>query len=100
MYIVVYFRSNGVPVEGLTPIVCVSDVALSSEVVSDENMVEVGNGFYKYDFVDYSTDRDYVVVCDGGETLTGYERYLMSCIESPETDTTSIQKVMFTMPKA
>lgn len=38
-------------------------------------MTEIGNGFYKYDFVAYDNSKNYAILCDGGNTLSDDERY-------------------------
>ncbi|MFA7247791.1 MAG: hypothetical protein WC169_11545 [Dehalococcoidia bacterium] len=74
MRIVAFFTDNDVPAMGLSPIVNILDVATGFTVVSGESMVELGDGFYRYDFDIYEPARDYAIVCDS-VTLSGSERY-------------------------
>jgi hypothetical protein len=75
MLITAYFSSSGTPATGLTPTVTVRDVSDGSVVVNAQAMTEVGGGDYKYTFAGYDSTKDYVVLCDGGITLVGTERY-------------------------
>jgi hypothetical protein len=74
MWILAFFTDSGEPALGLSPLVKVLDVATGLTVVNDENMVETGDGFYRYSFDAYEPSRDYAVICDS-VTLSGAERY-------------------------
>jgi len=74
MRIVAFFTDNDIPAIGLSPIVNILDVATGYTVVSGESMIELGDGFYRYDFDIYEPARDYAIVCDS-VTLSGSERY-------------------------
>jgi len=74
MWILAHFTRDGEPATGLSPIIEVRDVDTTSVVVSGSSMLEVGGGFYKYDFSLYNPDRDYAITCDS-VTLSGTERY-------------------------
>ena len=72
-----FFTTNGVPAAGLTPTIRIWEVAVGSQnlIVTDDPMVEVGDGFYKYDFSAYDNQKDYVFRSDGGASLSDAERY-------------------------
>lgn len=74
-----HFTVNGVPRTGLTPSVSVymlgTSDPLNNAVVETGAAVEVGGGWYRYDFVGYDRRQNYVFTFDGGPTLTAYERY-------------------------
>ena len=82
MKITAYFASDGEPAEGLTPTVKIRDLLDNSVVVNSAAMSEVGDGFYKYEFADYDSNHDYVILCDGGALLNGAERYSIATTEA------------------
>ena len=53
MNILAFFTENGFPKVGLTPIIRILDINDSTSVVTDDLMIEVGDGFYKYNFVTF-----------------------------------------------
>lgn len=78
MYIISYFSDNGVPKTGLSPTLTVIDVSDDSVDVNAENMTEISNGFYKYNFTTYDTKKDYAMISNGGATLSDSDRYISS----------------------
>jgi hypothetical protein len=76
MMLSAYFTLNGEPKTALSPTISVLNVATGAAVVSNQAMTEVGLGWYRYDFVGFDAALNYVMVCDGGATLTGSERYV------------------------
>lgn len=77
MFFVAYFKKSSIPATGLTPTISIQDISKSSLEVDGQSMTEVGLGFYKYNFTDYSNEKDYVFQCDGGATLADSERYVL-----------------------
>jgi len=75
MNVLAFFTNSGVPTTGLSPTIRILDVDDSTAVVTNAPMVEVGDGFYKYDFTAYDGKKDYAVRCDGGATLSPSDRY-------------------------
>jgi len=75
LYITACFSNNGTPATGLSPTIRIRDLSDNSLVVTDAAMSEVGDGYYKYNFSGYDKDKDYAIRCDGGATLSGYDRY-------------------------
>lgn len=73
--VVAYFASEGSPATGLTPTLNIRDCSDGSLIVTAGSMTEVGGGFYQYSFTGYTVGTDYAVLCDGGVTLSGAERY-------------------------
>lgn len=78
--ITAFFSDRGIPAEGLTPAIRIRTVADNTVVVGDDPanpvyMTELGDGFYKYDFVDYDSDQDYLMLMDGGDILTVHDRF-------------------------
>jgi len=76
MIISVYFSLAGNPQAGLSPKIKILDLATNAVVVNNSNMAEVGNGFYKYDFVGYVPENEYAIIADGGVSLSGSDRYV------------------------
>ena len=77
MLIAAFFSNKGIPAAGLTPTIRIREMISGNLVVTDEEMIESGDGFYVYDFTTYDEDEDYVIRADG-VTLTGYDRYVYS----------------------
>jgi hypothetical protein len=78
--ITVHFTNSGIPQPGLSPIVDIfeldpSNPAINTQVVNNGVTVEIGMGFYRYDFATYDQTKNYVFVFDGGAGLTGCDRY-------------------------
>ena len=74
MWILAYFSDEGDPALGLLPTVRIRDISDGSLIVTDDPMVEKGDGFYGYDFVVYDDTKDYAIRCDS-VTLSGTDRY-------------------------
>jgi hypothetical protein len=68
MLITSFFTKNSVPKLALSPTIRIWEVDAGSQtlVVINAPMVEVGDGFYKYDFTTYDFTKDYVFRTDGG----------------------------------
>ncbi len=75
MYISTFFTDGGVPKTSLSPTITIRKLVTGAIVVNADPMSEVGNGWYKYDFVSFDPLVEYVIVCDGGATLANPERY-------------------------
>ena len=70
-----YFSNFGVPSTGLTPSIRVRNAASGVLAITDAAMAEIGDGWYRYNFVAYDKDLDYTFRCDGGVALPDAERY-------------------------
>jgi len=86
MNIVSSFTNNGIPATGLTPTIRIRNVVGGSLLVTDENMTEIGDGWYSYDFITYDSLLDYAIRCDAGNTLANDERYTFTGNESFRED--------------
>lgn len=78
--ITVHYTSNGLPQIGLTPTIDIyqlnPNIPLSNIlVVSNGSTVEIGMGWYRFDFLAYDPTKNYVFTFDGGPTLSDCERY-------------------------
>lgn len=72
-----FFTQNGNPTTGLSPTIRIWDVTnlTNTLIITDDPMVEVGDGFYIYNFAAYDPTRDYLFRTDGGAILSIAERY-------------------------
>tara|TARA_Y100000310_G_scaffold342477_1_gene445918 strand:+ start:805 stop:1278 length:474 start_codon:yes stop_codon:yes gene_type:complete len=75
MYILTFFTNNGTPATSLSPTVHIRNLSDNSLVVSGSAMSEVGDGFYKYNFTTYTGSVNYAIRSDGGDSLSGQDRY-------------------------
>ena len=78
MKVAAFYTNSGVPVTGLSPTIRIRDLDDNSLVVTDDSMTEVGDGHYQYNFSAYDADKDYVIRCDAGATLSDSDRYKYS----------------------
>jgi hypothetical protein len=88
MYILSFFTDDGLPKTGLTPTIKIRDVSDGSLLVNGSSMSEVGDGFYRYDYSAYDSEKDYAIVCDGGISLSDPERYVFAGNENYIDDIT------------
>lgn len=75
-----HFTNNGAPVTGLSPTIDIYELdpnnpTSNTLVVNNGACVEVGGGWYRYQFTSYNIAKPYVFTFDGGAGLTAYERY-------------------------
>jgi len=75
MWITSFFTQNGIPKINLTPTINITRISDNMPVVVSGTMAEISNGAYKYNFTDYEITSNYFILCDGGATLSNYERY-------------------------
>ena len=75
MWVTTFFTEGGSPKLLLTPTLDIYRVSDDTTIVSSASMPEIGNGWYKYNFVDYVEETEYVITCDGGSVLGIFERY-------------------------
>lgn len=78
--ITVHFTNNGAPQTGLTPTIDIFELnplvpSSNTQVVTAGATVEIGMGFYRYDFATYDPTKNYVFSFDGGASLSGCDRY-------------------------
>lgn len=87
MNILAFFIDNGVPKTGLTPTIRIRDVADNTLIITDSTSSEVGDGWYKYDFIQYDPDKEYAIRFDGGPSLSNTDRYKSGTNDSYAEDT-------------
>lgn len=76
------------PATGLAAVIRIWQLGVSSDtmIVVDSAMVEVGDGFYKYDFTGYQNDQQYLFRTDGGVTMVTADRYQYGSVELATVD--------------
>jgi hypothetical protein len=86
--VLAFFTDAGVPRTGLTPTVRIRDIADNSLVITDAAASEVGDGWYKYNFTQYDSTKEYGVRFDGGPALSDADRYTSGTNDSFSDDIT------------
>lgn len=91
--ITAHFTSASIPQTGLTPTIDMFELgptpaSPSVHVVVASTMVEIGGGWYRYDFSAYDPAKSYVFNIDGGDTLSDCDRYKHGGNESYVEDIT------------
>lgn len=89
-----FFTNNGVPTVGLSPTIQIWELhptnpLINTSVVTGDPMVEIGGGWYRYDFLTYDIAKNYTFTTDGGGTLPTFERYSTAVNESYQEDVVS-----------
>ena len=92
--ITVHFSANGIPVTGLFPTIDIyslnlANPAINTKVITAGSTIEIGMGWYRYDFMSYDSTLNYVYTFDGGAGLTDCERYKIGGNESYVEDISS-----------
>lgn len=85
----VYYGSTG-----LTPTIDIFELNVANPlintlIVNDGVLTEIGAGWYRYDFVTYSSTQNYVYTIDGGVSLSSEQRYRVGGNESYVEDISS-----------
>lgn len=73
--IVVSYTENGLPLASLSPVIKIREVGTGLVVIASDPMTNIGDGFYRYDFTTFDTDKSYVYVADGGVALADELRF-------------------------
>ncbi|MCP4651575.1 MAG: hypothetical protein GY853_16045 [PVC group bacterium] len=74
MEIIASFVDNGTPATGLTPTIRIRQMD-GTLLITDAVMTEIGDGSYYYDYTTYDPDIPVTMRCDGGDVLSGHDRY-------------------------
>jgi hypothetical protein len=101
MNILSFFTKAGSPAIGLNiPTIKIIEVPSGAVPVNGQDMTEISNGFYFYDFVGYDFTKDYAILCDGTNELSGSERYVVAGNEnySVELIRSEINEIIRTDP--
>jgi len=76
-----FSNSDGSPATGIaSSSIRIRDANSSEVLVDEETLTEIGDGFYRYVFTDYSASINYVMRFDGGPAL-GAGRYTFAANE-------------------
>lgn len=86
MYVVAYFTDSGLPKTGLSSTIRIRKVLDNSLIITDAAMIEIGDGFYKYNFSIYDSTTEYIIRCDGGNSLEDEDRYVIAGNENYYSD--------------
>jgi hypothetical protein len=89
LQVLAFFTDAGVPKTGLVPTVRIRDISDNTLVITDSTSSEVGDGWYKYDFIAYDSDKEYAIRFDGGPTLSDSDRYTSGTNDSFADDITN-----------
>jgi hypothetical protein len=99
-----YFAKSGLPEIGLTPSIRIWEVDENGHSLvigsPDPSMVEIGDGFYKYVFLDssgYDETKNYIIRADGdpaGTTLSQYEKYSVASTNEQKLSQTTINSIV------
>lgn len=80
--IIAPITSGGLPATGLSPTIRIRRLDTDALVVTDDAMLEVGDGWYKYQYPFYSGTLDYAIRVDGTTSVPDGERFLFAGNES------------------
>jgi hypothetical protein len=75
IHIPIFFSDSGVPAEDLEPVINAYDVTTGEQVVEDGEVVELGNGQYRYSLETEYPTHTFSWVVDGGDSLDDADRY-------------------------
>jgi len=100
MLISTVFKKDGTPKTGLSPVISIVDADAISTIISGDPMIEVGSGWYKYEFVLFDSSKNYTITCDGGAVLTNdFERYTYAVNEKNGLITSELNIIQDTNTK-
>lgn len=91
MILSAFFAEAGTPKTGLNPTIKVYNLDTTVLTINGDPMVEVGDGFYSYDFVGRDNEIHYAFICDGGAGLTGAQRYSIGDIDPDDMFTSNVE---------
>ena len=80
-----FFTTVGVPTTGLSPTIRIRRLDTDALVVTDDAMVDVGDGFYDYEFALFDSSLEYVIRADGTSSLEGADRYKSGTLDGQIT---------------
>ena len=65
-----FIDDDGNPATGLTPTIRIRDLDDNSLLITDAVCAEIGDGGYRYDFIDYDVSKAYQIRVDAGSSIT------------------------------
>jgi len=75
MFIITPITSGSLPKSGLSPTIRIRNVDNGNLLVADETMEELGDGWYKYNFIEYTGSLNYAIRVDGTSNVPNGERF-------------------------
>lgn len=89
-----FFAQNGIAATGLSPIISIWHVAGNAKtaVVNAQPTVELGDGFYSFDFASYDHNLDYVVSVDAGPAMTQSGRYNIASLTPTQSNMMQVEQ--------
>lgn len=97
----VFITYNGTPQINLSPLPTISVYnAIDNSVITiNQDMIEIGGGFYKHTVVGYDPTIDYLYLADGGASFPDSERYYYGTMTGlDEADTTNLAENVWNLP--
>ena len=91
MILSAYFADAGTPKTGLSPTITVYNLDTSIRVINADAMIEVGDGFYSYNYAGRNNKIHYSFICDGGAGLSGAQRYGVGAIDPDPMFTSNVE---------
>lgn len=76
--ITTYKNTNDAPITGLVPKITIADITNMSapiEIISSASMIDIGSGFYGYEFSLYEEGKEYTVFIDADAAISGRYQY-------------------------
>jgi len=89
MNVLAFFTNNGFPGTGLNTTIKIREVESGVVIADWESMIEIGDGWYKYDFV-YDYTKEYVATIDGSDILSDSERFIYAAKDNSSHDIANV----------
>jgi len=89
MNVLAFLTNNGLPGTGLDVTIKIREVETGDIIADWEPMIELGDGWYKYDFP-YNYTKEYVATIDGSDVLSDSERYVYAAKDNSNHDVANI----------
>ena len=83
-FITAFVTSGGLPATGIspTPTIRIRNFDTDALIITDDSMLETGDGWYKYQFAEYSGTLNYAIRVNAGTTIPEGERFHAASNES------------------
>jgi len=92
MIINAFFTNERVAALGLSPLISIWEHISNtrSVVIASQPTIELGDGFYSYDFTTYDNQKDYTILVDAGAAMATQGRYNVSALSPVPANVTNI----------
>jgi len=84
MIIQSFFSKDAEPIEGLTPIIIIRETETWNLIINNENVSEVWEWIYFYDFINLDESKNYSIRIDWWNILEAWDRYTFAWIWKSE----------------